>query len=178
MGKFISILRGINVGGTKKIQMSELKALYEELNFKNIVTYIQSGNVIFESGDDINLSSRIEEKILAKYNFNVPVIIRSVVEMRGIVNNNPFLKEDGINRDKLHVTFLKELPGSEVSEKIRAGNNDSDRFVINCKEIYLYCPAGYGVSKLSNNFFEHTLKTVATTRNWNTVNKLFELACV
>jgi uncharacterized protein (DUF1697 family) len=178
MQKFISMLRGINVGGTKKIQMSELKALYEELNLKNVTTYIQSGNVIFESGDDINLSSRIEEKILAKYNFNVQLIIRSVVEMKAIVNSNPFLKEDGINRDKLHVTFLKELPGTEVSEKIRAGNNDFDRFVINSKEIYLYCPGGYGVSKLNNNFFEHTLKTVATTRNWNTVNKLFELACV
>jgi uncharacterized protein (DUF1697 family) len=176
MQKYISILRGINVGGTKKIQMAELKVLYEELDFKDVITYIQSGNVIFESGDAINLSTRIEEKILAKYNFTVPVIIRSVVEMRAIVNTNPFLGEDGIHRDKLHLTFLKELPGSEVSEKIRAGNNRSDRFVINSKEIYLYCPGGYGTTKLNNNFFEQSLKTVATTRNWKTVIKLLELA--
>ncbi|HXL56115.1 MAG TPA: DUF1697 domain-containing protein, partial [Chitinophagaceae bacterium] len=93
---YISMLRGINVSGQKKIQMIDLKALYEALKFKDVTTYIQSGNIIFKANEKIfdeNLAIKIEEAIYKKYNFNVPVIIRSVEEMENIISVNPFLKE-------------------------------------------------------------------------------------
>jgi uncharacterized protein (DUF1697 family) len=176
---YISILRGINVGGQKQIRMDDLKALYESMKFKDVITYIQSGNVIFKT--DIKksideISGLIEKAIYLKDKFHVPLIIRPVEEMFQIVAANPFLDEDGIKTDKIHVTFLSEKPKFINSEIINHLDFSPDRFKIIEKEIYLYCPEGYGKSKLSNNFFESKLKVTATTRNWSTVNKLVEMA--
>ena len=99
---FLSILRGINVGGQKKIQMADLKLLYEELGFKNITTYIQSGNVIFQSKSDKNLSKRIEQQIFKRYGFTVPVIMRTLDELRTLLDENPFLKEKRIKEEMRH----------------------------------------------------------------------------
>ncbi len=176
---YISMLRGINVSGQKKIQMIDLKALYEALKFKDVTTYIQSGNIIFKANEKIfdeNLAIKIEEAIYKKYNFNVSVIIRSVEEMENIISVNPFLKEREINIEKLHVTFLAENPPQANVESIKHIDYSPDKFIITGKEIYLYCPNGYGITKLSNNFFENKLKVKATTRNWKTVNKFVELA--
>jgi uncharacterized protein (DUF1697 family) len=178
MKTFISILRGINVSGQRKIQMTDLKALYEALKFTNVITYIQSGNVIFKSksASDQKLAKRIEDAIYERYNFNVPVIIRTVEEMEHAISVNPFLKQSKIDIEKLHITFLAEIPEQENVESIRNINYSPDKFIIIDKEVYLYCPNGYGITKLSNNFFEQKLKIKATTRNWRTVNKLFEMA--
>ncbi len=176
MATFISILRGINVGGQKKIQMTDLKSLYEELGFKHVKTYIQSGNVIFENDDEKELLQRIEQKISDKYGFHVPVIIRTKNEMETVLNNNPFLREKNIDESKLHVTFLNEHPLKDHINKTETFHYDPDRFVISGREVYLYCPNGYGRTKLNNTFFENKLKVPATTRNWNTTNKLVEMA--
>lgn len=172
MKPFLSILRGINVSGQKKIQMAELKTLYEELKFKNITTYIQSGNVVFKNKSANGLSEMIEQKIFEKYNFNVPVIIRRVDEMQNIINNNPFLKEKEIDISKLHVVYLAENPIQGNIDKIKELNFEPDKFYISGKEVYVYCPNGYGSTKLANNFFENKLKVNATTRNWRTTNEL------
>jgi uncharacterized protein (DUF1697 family) len=175
MPKFISILRGINVGGSRSIPMAELKTLYEALNFKRVTTYIQSGNVIFKCDEVAGLSLRIENKIRERYNYEVPVILRTLDEMKEILKRNPYIKEEGIHQDKLHVTFLKEYPHPELIDKIKTNGYENDRFVVEANEVFLYCPNGYGRTKLTNSFFESKLKVVATTRNWNTVNKLVEL---
>src|SRR3954471_13536569 len=98
METFISILRGINVSGQKKIQMTDLKALYEGLKFKEVITYIQSGNVIFKSksASDQKLAKRIEDAIYERYGFTVPVIIRTAEEMEHAISANPFLKQSNI----------------------------------------------------------------------------------
>lgn len=178
METYISILRGINVSGHKKIQMDDLKALFENLKFKTVTTYIQSGNVIFKASKqrDEVLAKKIEEAIYSKYNFEVPAIIRSVQEMRNIIAVNPLLKESNIDAEKLHVTFLEEVPDKTKVDSIKSSGYSPDKFIIIGKEIFLYCPNGYGITKLSNNFFENKLKVSATTRNWKTVNKLLELA--
>jgi uncharacterized protein (DUF1697 family) len=177
MKTFISMLRGINVGG-KKVLMTDLKALYEELKCKDVITYIQSGNVIFKAGNiaDLEMAGKIEKKLRDKYKFDVPVIIRSVEEMEHILTNNPFLKQKNINIDKLHVTFLEMTPEKAQLDKLQPPANIPDQFIIKGKEIFLHCPNGYGITKLSNTFFENKLKIKATTRNWKTVNKLVELA--
>ena len=177
MQNFISILRGINVGGQKKILMSDLKVLYQSLQFKDVETYIQSGNVVFKSDtkfSDTEMAKEIEKAIEKKYGFQVPVIIRRKKELQNIISDNPFLKDKNIDTKKLHVTFLSNLPDKTNIESI--GNIDflPDQFIIKGKEIYLHIPESYGETKLSNNFFEKKLKVSATTRNWNTVNKLFE----
>jgi len=178
MTSVISILRGINVSGQKKIPMAELKTLYHELKFKNIATYIQSGNVIFSTGQTNfkTLSRKIEQKIFEKYGFHVPVIIRTADEMQSAINNNPFLKIKNIAIDKLHVTFLEDNPNNDHIEKIKAYQYEPDKFIIVGKEVYLSCPDGYGRTKLTNTFFESKLKVRATTRNWRTVNELLKIA--
>lgn len=179
METYISILRGINVSGHRKIEMAGLKALYEKLQFNDVVTYIQSGNVIFkaaEKSSNINLSKKIEKAIFEQYKFEVPVIIRTQFELEEIISANPYLQQSDIDLEKLHVTFLSKAPAEEAIRKIESADFSPDKFIMKDKEIYLYVPEGYGNTKLSNNFFENKLKVTATTRNWKTVNKLAELA--
>lgn len=178
MTVYISILRGINVGGHNKVRMEDLKALYESLGFSDVTTYIQSGNVIFKTDQDQSvtlIAQNIEKAIEDKYHFFVPVILRSVSEMQSIIALNPFLKEPEIDREKLHVTFLSEKPVSAADKAIQKYDFPPDRFQIIGKEVYLYCPGGYGNTKLSNTFFENKLLVRSTTRNWNTVIKLRDL---
>ncbi len=179
MQTYISILRSINVGGQKKIKMDDLKTLFEGLKFKNVITYIRSGNVIFkpDSKESIqNLANKIEKAISKKFQFDVPVIIRTIDELKSVVAHNPFIKVKNMNTDKLHVTFLFSEQSPAKIESIKKLDYLPDKFIITGIEAYLYCPNGYGGTKLSNNFFENKLDVRATTRNWKTVNKLVELS--
>jgi uncharacterized protein (DUF1697 family) len=178
MNTYIVMLRGINLGSHFKIKMDDLKSSFEALGNKKVRTYIQSGNVIFESGqaDIQKLSTIIKNKILTDFGFNVPVIMRNIDEMTKTAANNPYLKRNGLSIEKLHVTFLQELPDKSTVEILKEISFLPDEFVVEGKEIYLYCPGGYGKTKLNNNFFERKLKMEATTRNWKTVNELVALS--
>ena len=179
MPTYISILRGINVSGQKKILMADLKVLYEGLKFKEVITYIQSGNIIFKTEKPFpnkEIANKIEKTISAKYKFDVPVIVRSVEEIKNIISINPFVNNKGVDIEKLHVTFLNDIPAKENLTSIKSFNFPPDEFNIIGKEVFLHCPVSYGETKLSNKFFESKLKVTATTRNWKTVNKLMELA--
>ena len=172
------MLRGINVSGHKTIKMTELKNMFEALEYRNVKTYVQSGNVIFDCGatDTIKLASQIEEKISFTFGFSVKTIIRTENELEGIINNNPFVKEPNIEFDKLHVTLLVDIIEASTVLLFNVKKEENEKFLISTKEVYLYCPNGYGKTKLNNNMFEKKLKTVATTRNWKTINKLLELS--
>ena len=179
MRAIISILRGINVSGQKKILMADLKTLYENLGFKNVTTYIQSGNVIFTSAKKLSnteLAAVIEKAIKKQYGFDVPVITKTVDEWNKIIAANPFVKKKGIDLDRLYVTFLSQPPEEENIKKAESFAYPPDEFIITDLAIYMYVPVSYGNSKLSNNFFETKLKVTATTRNWKTVLTLAELA--
>jgi uncharacterized protein (DUF1697 family) len=172
------MLRGVNVSGQNKIKMPELADLYKDLGFTSVQTYIQSGNVIFQAGDQdpVNeISEKIEIAILRKFKYHVPVIIRTKEEMKAVIDANPIIKSDSPSTGKFYITFLKDAPLSSDIEKISHFDYLPDKFVIIGREVYLDCAGGYGTSKLSNTFFENKLKMKATTRNWNTVNKLYEL---
>ncbi len=178
MTKYISILRGINVSGKRKILMGDLKALYEKMGFENIQTYIQSGNVVFENAKKINnkkLEVTIKKAIQDQYNFDVPVLVRSHKEIENTIQSNPFLKEKDIDLKTLHVTFLAESPKAENLDKLDEVDYPPDRFLLDGLNMYIHCPNGYGRTKLTNTFFEKKLKVSATTRNWKTVNKLLEM---
>jgi uncharacterized protein (DUF1697 family) len=177
MPAYIAMLRGINVGGHNTIKMEHLRALCSDSGFQNVETYVQSGNIVFQTRieDPSNLSRRISEKILRASGFDVPVIVRSSIEMRSVIANNPFLKEKGIDSSKLHVTFLSETVQESVLKRLERLLKNPDRFYGAPREIYLYCPGGYGRTKLSNNAIEKALSVRATTRNWKTTNTLLEM---
>lgn len=177
MTVFISLLRGINVGGKKRIGMADLVQLCTSLGFDNVRTYLQSGNVLFESpdGDSSRLSAMIRENILRKFGFPVTVITRTSGDLRRIILTNPLVQE-GVDADTCHVTFLSDTPSEEFPGIQMKGNDGPDRYVIIGREVYLSCPNGYGKTKLSTSFFEKKLGVYATTRNWKTVTTLAEMA--
>ncbi|PKQ61200.1 hypothetical protein BZG02_16330 [Labilibaculum filiforme] len=174
--KYISLLRGINVGGKRKILMADLKDMYADLGFTNCKSYIQSGNVIFDYQKCPNheVALIISQNILKKYGFEVPVIVRTQEEWQQSVQTNPYI---GIHENKnLCLTFLNENPKEDLIKTISALNFEPDCFQIIHKDIFIYCSGPYHKTKLSNQFFESKLKVKATSRNWNTVLKLLELS--
>jgi uncharacterized protein (DUF1697 family) len=175
---YIAMLRGINVGGQKIIRMEQLRRSCAVLGFKNVETYVQSGNIVFLAAKESPsaLSKRISEGIRHDYGFPVPVLVRTAKEMEDVIRSNPFLKEKDIDAVKLHVTFLSNAPLQSALKRLETLPVQSDRFHAGRREIYLYCPDGYGRTKLSNTAFEKVLIVEATTRNWKTVNTLFEMA--
>ena len=178
MEKKIAILRGINVGGKRKILMKDLKALCEELGFENPQTYIQSGNVIFENAkgqSNLELGDQLAAGILERFGFDVPVIVRTASELSNSIDKNSFYQE-GRDISQLHLTFLKEEPSPENKELLLTFNYQPDEYVLDGQNVFIYCAGKYHQSKLSNNFFEKKLKVGATTRNWKTVLKLQELS--
>lgn len=178
MTVYVAMLRGVNVGGQKILKMENLRASFETLGFQHVRSYVQSGNVVFEASktSSNSLPKKIGEKILSEYGFSVALILRTSSEMNKIVSDNPFLKEKEIDRSRLHVTFLSEPPAKAALEKLDTLHGDSDEFRVRDREIYLYCPNGYGRTKLSNAVFEKLLSVKATTRNWKTVNTLGEIS--
>ncbi len=177
MNSWIAILRGINVSGLRKLTMKELSTLFEGLRCNNVRTYIQSGNVVFESAklDPANFAKQAEARIKKQYNFDVPVIVRSLADMKHVSKANPYLKRKGIELDKLHVTFFGEAPVAALAEKIMGVTFGNDSFSLIGGEVYVHCPDGYGKTKLNNTFFESKLKVIASTRNWRTVNQLVRM---
>lgn len=179
MSKYVAILRGINVGKGRKVLMTDLKNLLAKLGLKHIQTYIQSGNVMFDLRQPeslVVLEDGLNQAISGTFGFDIPVIIRTAREMEESVANNPFLKEDGADIDKLHLTFLKDVPAPELLKKIKEFQFSPDQFEIIGKDVFVHCPNGYGQTKITNDFFEKKLKVQATTRNWKTVQKLHELS--
>jgi uncharacterized protein (DUF1697 family) len=178
MRTYISMLRGINVSGHNMMKMSDLQKAFEGLGFEQVKTYIQSGNVVFQAPkiSPEEISKKMEDKINRDFGFLVPVISRTPEEFDGTIRNNPFLREKGVDSAKLHVTFLSEAPADACLKKLAALPAHPDQFRSVGREIYLYCPEGYGRTKLSNNAIEKVLTIRATTRNWRTVNKLYEMA--
>lgn len=176
--KFLAILRGINVSGQKKIKMTDLKSLFESLEFKNIKTYIQSGNVIFESENchKAELKDYIENAIQKEYDFHVAILIRTEDELLKILSDNPYnlvdLEKDGT---KVLVTFLGDFPLDEQIELLEKFKGSTESLRVLGKHVYLYCPDGYGKTKLTNNLIGKKLKLETTTRNWKTVLKLSQM---
>jgi uncharacterized protein (DUF1697 family) len=177
--KYLSILRGINVSGQKKINMGDLKQLYQELGFSEVISYIQSGNVIFTSEMDhkSEISEKINQGISDKYGFNVPVQVLSVAQFDKVFKQQPFTDVDTIQDGaKVLVTFLSKVPEQENIQTLLTHVLAPERLVVKHQTVYLHCPNGYGRSKLSNTFIEKKLGLQATTRNIKTVSKLCELA--
>lgn len=176
--KYIALLRGINVSGQKKIKMADLKVLVSSIDkIQNVQTYIQSGNLIFESEiDDLNkISKKISSYIYKEYKFEVVVIVKNQYQWSQIVTTNPFLKDSSIDTKCLCVTFLSVKPRTENILNLKNVDFTPDMFIIDDQIIFSCFANGIGKSKMNNNVYENKLKTNATTRNWNTMIKLNNL---
>lgn len=180
MYTYISILRGINVGGKHKIRMEQLRNLYQNLGFKNVQSYIQSGNVVFLAKNDSlkKLEKQILDALKNTFGFEVPIMVKPLNEWKTIIDDNPFAQDTDKEEQFLHVTFLARpiLTERINKEKIIAKKRPGEEVAVYQNAVYLYCPIGYGRTKLNNNFFERELKTLATTRNWKTTNRLLRIA--
>jgi len=178
MKRFIALLRGINVSGKNIIKMNELVAQFSNHNYKNIKTYIQSGNIIFECADKDakTLENEIYRLIIDKFGLKVPVLVKTAEELKKIFESNPFIKNDTLDINELHITFLNETPERENIIKLVESKIEADEFILTLDVVYLHCKNGYGNTKLNNSFFESKLKVSATTRNWKTIGKLLEMS--
>jgi len=175
METYIVLLRGINVGGHKKILMADLKLLFEKLNFKNVQTYIQSGNVIFESNvENIEiLESKIKGEILIQYGFEVSVLVKTHSEIKSILSKCPFIEDKKI---KSYFIILNAIPDKKLIESTVELKYPDEEFHIINSCVYTYYSDSYGKAKCGTNFFEKKLKVSATARNYKTIMKLIELS--
>lgn len=178
MPVLISLLRGINVGGNKKIKMAELRALYEALGFTNVRTLLQSGNVVFESenANPEQVAGQIEAAVVERFGFESKVIIRTRDQLQAVIADHPFSADQLAEPGKLLIAFLKSEPDAQQLEALREAHTGSEIIHHRGSELYIYYPDSMGRSKLDNSFIERRLKTISTGRNWNTVNKLLALA--
>ncbi len=159
--------------------MADLKKLYEDMDLKNVMTYIQSGNVVFSAGEDKSapdLVGKIENKIKEKYGFEVPMVIRTLEQWQQIISINPFLKRKNPDTEKCFLTVLSDSPGKSEIESISNFICEPDEFVIIDQNVFLYIPGKYQDTRLSNDFFEKKLHVKASCRNWKTVVALAGLS--
>ncbi len=179
METYISLLRGINVHGSRMIKMDQLKKLYSGLHLTRVQNYIQSGNLFFDSEetDSLKLEMLISEAIKVQLGFEVPILVLRRESLLEILENNPFLKEDpNVMLTHLYVTLLKDFPSKSITDNLQTGDDlSSEKYFIRKQSVYLYLPGGYGRARLNNSFFENRLKTPATTRNWKTLTALATL---
>ncbi len=174
--KQVALLRGINLGARNKISMSDLREVFAALEAEDVTTYLQSGNVVFESAAPApELAGAVEARIRRDLGLDIPVLLRTEAELARVVASNPFAA-NVTDPTALHVTFLATAPPAARVDELDPRRSDPDRFHVVGAEVYLHCPNGYGRSKLTNAYFEKKLGVTATTRNWKTVTKLAELA--
>ncbi len=172
------MFRGINVGGNRPLKMDKLRGIHESLGFRELRTYLQSGNAVFEStGSNADRHAlALERRILRECGFEVAVAVRSSKEMTAAFGLNPFVGRPSIDPRFLHATFLIRHPGKASLAGIEIPLAKGEAAVLIGDVVYLYCPLGYGNTKINNSFFERKLSVSATTRNWQTVTALEGMA--
>jgi uncharacterized protein (DUF1697 family) len=182
--RYVALLRGINVGGNTMIKMEELRHTFEALNFENVVSYINSGNIAFDvssphvskgtSTIEAKLIEKIESAIEKNFSKSIPVMIREQSDIARIIENNPFDGEFESHKE-MHVLFMKDEMLADKQNLLLEQQTDSERFVVNGREIYCHLKLGVADSLLGKGFIDKKLKVPITGRNWRTVQKLAEL---
>ena len=176
IGTYVALLRGINVGGKNKLPMLKLAAIFTEAGCTDVRTDIQSGNVVFSvaPGCAKRLPGLISHGIADRFGYRVPVVLRTVDEFQQVAGSNPFPKSDA-DAGTLHVAFLAELPDQRLITALDPTRSPGDSFKVRGREIYLRLPNGVARTKLTNDYFDSTLATTSTIRNWRTVLTLHEI---
>jgi uncharacterized protein (DUF1697 family) len=172
---YVALLRGVNVGGNNKLPMKDLAAIFQNCGCINVRTYIQSGNVVFQYAKSVTaVREMVGLAIEKKFGFNPALVLRRLEDLEEIARTNPFAKA-GAQENELHVVFLSDAPNADDVARLQKYKLPPDDFAIRGKEIYLRLPNGAGRSKLAAALSKTSPKSVATMRNWRTVNKLIDL---
>jgi uncharacterized protein (DUF1697 family) len=174
--KYVAFLRGINVGGKNKIKMETLREVCTLLGFQNVKTYINSGNVIFETAktDDKKLAEKIETAIEKEFALKIKVIVRTISEIENIIANNPFDGQFENDKD-LHVFFLDDELPEEKRELLLLNNNENEMFAVLGREVFCLLKISVLDSLIGKDYIAKKLKVSSTARNWRTVNKILEM---
>jgi uncharacterized protein (DUF1697 family) len=174
---FVALLRGINVGGKNTLPMKDLLAMFERAGAGDARHYIQSGNVVFRAAAPLaaRLPGLVAREIERGFGLRVPVILRSGDQLRAATKANPLLAA-GADPATLHVMFLERAPGKKEIAALDPRRSPPDSFTLVGREVYLCCPDGMARTKLTNAYFDSTLRTTSTVRNWRTVLKLVEMS--
>ncbi len=172
---FVALLRGINVGGNKRVPMAALRELLEGLGYLDVRTLLQSGNAVFSSaGKAGSLEKDIEVALSSRFGFDARVLVRTGAELATVAAGNPW-PEAVDEPKKLHVAFLDAVPSKGWDTALRDANFAPEQYRLRGRELYVWYRNGLMDSKLNVPLFR-AVKVTATLRNWNTVTKLAELA--
>lgn len=173
--KYVAFLRGINVGGKNKVKMETLREILPAQGFENVKTYINSGNVIFETAksDYLKLAEKIEKAIEKEFALNIKVMVRQMSEIENLLTNNPFDRQFENDKD-LHVFFLDEELSKEKEELLLSNNNENEMYAVKNREIFCFLRVSVLDSLMGKDYIGKKLKVSATARNWRTIKKILE----
>ncbi|MFL6245791.1 MAG: DUF1697 domain-containing protein [Thermoanaerobaculia bacterium] len=174
MPVFIALIRGINVGGHKKIRMADLKTSCESIGLSDVRTHLQSGNIVFRSTKSNR--AQLAKEIQSILGVEAKVILRTPAELQKAIDANPMPKEAERNPSGFIVMFLDEKPSAAAMQSLRDAYSGPEKMQLHGSELYIEYGAGMGQSKLTNALIERKLGVAGTARNWNTVTKLLEIA--
>jgi uncharacterized protein (DUF1697 family) len=170
MAAYVALLRGVNIGHNL-LKMERLRELCGQIGMKNVRTYVQSGNVVFEAeGEASKWEKALERKLAGETRLPVTVLVRSAAEMKKVLAGNPYAKEKRIDTKRLAVVFLQEALSKQALEKMHGLDLGNERFHCVGREIHIHCPDGFARAKLYG--LDRLLAQRTTTRNWRTVTKL------
>jgi uncharacterized protein (DUF1697 family) len=175
-GKYLALFRGVNVGGANKLPMKELALIFTESGCRDVRTYIQSGNVVFDAvaKTAAQAPAIISRRVRDRFGFEVPIVLRTAEEIGAVLLANPFLAQ-GAAENTLHVSFLADLPAPSNVQQLDPNRSAGDTFAVVGREIYLQLPNGMARTKLTSQYFDSRLKTIGTARNWRTVQQLYAM---
>jgi uncharacterized protein (DUF1697 family) len=178
MASYVALLRAVNVAGRSQVAMSDLRQLLTDLGFEDVISLLQSGNLVFKTdgGTGARLETTLEAETQNHLGLKTAVFVRSAREMDAVIAGNPFAAEAKRDPSHLLVLFLKDAPRAGAVEALRAAIKGPELVAAKGKQVYAVYPAGIGRSRLTNTVIEAKLGTQGTGRNWNTVRKLAALA--
>jgi uncharacterized protein (DUF1697 family) len=172
----VIMLRGINLGPSRRVPMADLRALFGEAGYEDVRTYVQSGNVVLEStAKPAELEREAARLISERFGIDVPVVVRSARQLAAVVKLNP-LGDVAEDPKRYQVSFLSEKPGADVVRALTEAAAETERVAFHGREIYAWHPEGVARSKLWNALAGKGLGVTATARNWTTVTTLLEMA--
>jgi uncharacterized protein (DUF1697 family) len=172
----VALLRGVNVGGNNKLAMRDLVAVFESLGCRDVRTYIQSGNVVARAPASAvdGLSDAVAKALCDNFGLTVPVVLRRGDALAAVVADNPYLAA-GADPTTLHVMFLRDAPSAAQVAALDPARSPGDAYAVRGRDVFLHCPNGLARTKLTNDYFDRTLATVSTVRNWKTVLTLLAM---
>ena len=183
MQSYVCFLRGINIGGSKQVKMTNLIEIFESCGFSNVQTYLQSGNVVFQAqgiSSPSSVAEAIHLRMKESLNFDIPIIVRSASEIEMIRQNIPFNVDVDKAGTTVHVCFVNKSLTQERIQKLNAIDGRGDSLSVHDEtftEIYLHCPNGYARSSISSIHLEKNLgkEYFCTVRNWNTLSAVSKM---